>query len=151
MSGRERRCQRCLTDAPTIRNDNSIEILHIHPYVRYKVQPRRAKTGKHTSVHQVARYMWCRTGSRDLSQRFQPCSRPAWLNLFDAVHVGVVSSCGVFIIAADVKIGSIRSNVVANLITWNSGIQSVRCNFKEGIGTYPMVYPQAKATEGSEV
>jgi hypothetical protein len=37
-------------------------------------------------------------------------------SLFDTLDTGVISSCGVLIIAIDVQIGSIRTNVVANLI-----------------------------------
>lgn len=39
-------------------------------------------------------------------------------SLLDTLYAGVVSSCGVVVIAIDVEIGSIRSNVVANLIMW---------------------------------
>ena len=37
-------------------------------------------------------------------------------SLLNTLYAGVVSSCGVLVIAVDVEIRSIRSNVVANLI-----------------------------------
>ena len=37
-------------------------------------------------------------------------------SLLDMLDVGVIRSCRVLVIAIDVEIGSIRSNVVANLI-----------------------------------
>lgn len=36
----------------------------------------------------------------------------------DTLYAGIVSGCGVFVIAIDVEIGRVRSNVVANLIVW---------------------------------
>ena len=37
-------------------------------------------------------------------------------SLLDMLDAGVICSCGVLVIAIDVEIGSIGSNVVANLI-----------------------------------
>jgi len=37
-------------------------------------------------------------------------------SLLDMLHAGIISSCRVFVIAIDVEIGRVGSNVVANLI-----------------------------------
>lgn len=42
---------------------------------------------------------------------------PGFVDSFlDMLYAGVVSGCGVFIIAIDIEIGRVRSNVVAKLI-----------------------------------
>ena len=37
-------------------------------------------------------------------------------SLLDMLNAGIISNCGVLVIAIDVEIGSIRSNIVASLI-----------------------------------
>ena len=96
---------------PAHGDDDSIKILH-RLLIRYSVQTSEAHLSPPSrSVRAIVGRL---EGPEPESPALLlPGFVDSLLGMFDA---GVVSSCGVLVIAIDVEIGSVRSNVVANLI-----------------------------------